>query len=145
MFARMAGRTGVALALSALVVTGSGLGAYAHECINSSRSAHGNEAAGSHSQAWFTLRVTNLLAEDIENGLYSEEDGQCILAAYTATGSPLSFTVHVKGVTGQDGTLLEHNKNAWLRTNGKGIDHFLDLYGGAIVQSFDACGVTPPF
>ena len=145
MFARIAGRTGATLALGALMVTGTGMGALAHECYNASRSAQGNESAGSHSQAWFTLRIADAIAGDVEAGAYSAEDGACILAAYTATGAPLSFTIHAKGANGQGGVIAERNPNSGLMTNGKGIDHFFDAWGWAIFQAFDECGVTPPF
>jgi hypothetical protein len=145
MFARMAGRAAAALALSGLAVTGTGIAALAHECINSSRSDKGNEMAGSRSQAWYTVGIADFIAEDVANGLYTEEDGACLLDAYTQTGSPLTFTIHVKGVNGQEGVIGERNPNGWLMANGKGIDHFLDLYGGDIVQAFQTCGVTPPF
>ena len=89
-----------ALALSGMLVAGSGVGAWAHECFNASRSEQGNASAGSHSQAWVTVAIADLIAGDVAGGLYSEEDGACIYEAYSATGSPLTFTLMVKGPEG---------------------------------------------
>jgi hypothetical protein len=100
--------------------------------------------AGSKSQAWFTLRIADAIADDVANGAYTAEDGECILAAYTASGAPLSFTIHVKGVTGQEGVIGLHNKHDDLHVDGKGIDHFFDAYGGAIFGAFESCGVSFP-
>jgi hypothetical protein len=54
---------------------------------------------------------------------------------------PLTFTIHVKGAVGQDGVLADNNPNSWLMANGRGVDHFFDVYGAAIGASFAACGV----
>ena len=145
MMGRVAGRAMGALALSGMLVAGSGVGAWAHECFNASRSEQGNASAGSHSQAWVTVAIADLIAGDVAGGLYSEEDGACIYEAYSATGSPLTFTLMVKGARGSDGVIGAKNKNEWLHSDGKGIDHLFDAYGGAIIGSFEACGVTPPF
>ncbi len=67
------------------------------------------------------------------------------IEAYSATGSPLTFTLKIKGANGSDGVLGAKNKNEWLHSDGKGIDHLFDAYGGAIIGSFESCGVTPPF
>ena len=61
-----------ALALSGMLVAGSGVGAWAHECFNASRSEQGNTSAGSHSQAWVTIAIADLIAGDVAGGLYSE-------------------------------------------------------------------------
>ena len=144
MLGRTTRRLAAGAALAGGLVMGSGAAALAHECFNASRSDQGNAMAGSRSQAWFTLRIADAIAGDVEAGAYSAADGACILAAYTETGAPLSFTVHVKGVTGQDGVIGLHNKNEDLYVNGKGIDHFFDAYGWAIFGAFDQCGVTFP-
>lgn len=144
MFGRKMMRLGATAALSAGLVVGSGVGAWAHECFNASRSDTGNEMAGSRSQAWFTLRIADAIADDVANGAYTAEDGECLLAAYTETGAPLSFTIHVKGATGQEGVIGLHNKHEEQHTDGKGIDHFFDAYGWAIFSAFDECGVSFP-
>lgn len=125
---------------AAFVMAGAG-SAWAHDCFNASRSDTGNAAAGSHSQAWFTLVITDAIADDVANGLYSQAQGECIYAAWRAGGGPVSITFHVKGANGQDGVLAEHNPNDGLMTNGRGVDHFEEAYGGLIASSFAACGV----
>jgi hypothetical protein len=144
MFGRTIKRVVAGTALSAGLVVGSGVGAWAHECFNASRSDQGNAMAGERSQAWFTLRIADAIASDVEAGWYSAEDGACILDAYTATGAPLSFTLHVKGAIGQDGVIGMHNRNDELHVDGKGIDHLFDAYGWAIFTSFEDCGVSFP-
>jgi hypothetical protein len=131
-------------ATAAFAMLGAG-SAWAHECYNASRSEQGNTAAGAHSQAWFTLVIADAIAEDVANGLYTAEQGDCIYAAWTAGGGPASFTIHVKGVTGQDGVLAERNPNDGLVANGRGIDHVFDVYGELLASSFLGCGVNPPF
>ncbi|HEY2950773.1 MAG TPA: hypothetical protein VGJ53_20650 [Micromonosporaceae bacterium] len=128
---------------AAFTVLGAG-SAWAHECYNASRSDQGDTAAGTHSQAWFQLVISDAIAEDVANGLYTAEQGECIYAAWTAGGGPASFTIHVKGVNGQDGVLAEHNPNDGLVANGRGIDHLFDAYGELLVSSFLGCGVNPP-
>lgn len=145
MMGRVAGRVVGALALSGVLVAGSGVGAWAHECFNASRSEQGNASAGSHSQAWVTIAIADLIADDVANGLYSEQDGACIYEAYAATGSPLTFTLMVKGAKGSDYVIGSKNKNEWLHGDHRGIDHLFDAYGATFVASFEACGVTPPF
>ena len=119
---------------------GTGATAFAHECINSSRSDKGNEKAGSNSQAWFTIHVEEALAGDVADGLITGDQAACILEEYAATGSPMSFTIHVKGATGQNGTIGANNPNDERMSDGRGIDHFIDMYGGAIFGSYVACG-----
>jgi len=58
-----------------------------------------------------------------------------------ANGVPLQFTIHVKGANGSDGVLAGNNPNTWLMSNGKGVDHFFDVYGAGIGLSFATCGV----
>jgi hypothetical protein len=132
-------RVGAGLGLAAAIVLGTGATAFAHECINSSRSDKGNEKAGANSQAWFTIHVEEALAGDVADGLITGDQAACILEEYSATGSPMSFTIHVKGAVGQDGTIGSHNPNEELMSDGRGIDHFIDLYGAAIFGSYAAC------
>jgi hypothetical protein len=135
-------RLGAGAALAAGLVFGSGAGAWAHECYNASRSAQGNAMAGSHSKAWFTLVVADAIQGDADGGFITQAQADCIKAAYAASGAPASFTFHVKGATGQDGVLADHNPNKGLMANGKGIDHAFDAYGAEIFGSYAACGVS---
>lgn len=136
-------RWGAGLALAGALVVGSGAGAFAHECINASRSAQGNTAAGAHSQAWFTLHVADALAGDVESGLITEEQADCILSALNEAGVPMSFTIHVKGANGNDGTLAANNPNDGLMTNDRGVDSLFAAWGDEIFGSFAACGAEP--
>jgi hypothetical protein len=43
---------------------------------------------------------------------------------------------------GSDGVLADNNPNTWLMSNGRGVDHFFDVYGSAIGASFGACGLA---
>ncbi|WP_404388069.1 hypothetical protein [Humibacillus xanthopallidus] len=101
----------------------------------------GQRRLGSHSQAWFTLHVTDAIAGDVESGFITAEQGECVLEAYAGTGAPMSFTIHVKGANGNGGTLAANNPNEGLMANGKGIDTLFAAHGDAIIGSYGACGV----
>ena len=62
---------------TALVIL-SATGASAHECYNASRSDKGNEMAGSKSQAWFTLVVSDAIQGDADAGLITQEQAASI-------------------------------------------------------------------
>ncbi|GAA6524652.1 hypothetical protein [Intrasporangium sp. DVR] len=141
MLGRTTRRLAAGAALAGGLVLGTGAGAWAHECINSSRSDRGSEMAGSRSQAWFTIHVDEAIQGDVADGFLTPEQGACILQAYAATGSPMSFTIHVKGANGNDGTLAANNPNDGLMANGRGVDSFFALYGEAIFGAFAGCGV----
>jgi hypothetical protein len=135
-------RAATVVAAAATFVTVGAGGAWAHDCYNASRSDTGDTAAGSHSQAWFTLTISDAVAEDVANGLYTEEQGDCVYQAWLAGGGPVSVTFHVKGANGTDGILAENNPNEGLLTDGHGIDHFSEAYGALIASAFTACGVS---
>ncbi|MEO7268044.1 MAG: hypothetical protein ABIW49_02430 [Knoellia sp.] len=65
--------------------------------------------------------------------------GECILAAYAATGAPFSFTIKVVG--GKDGLLAGGVTHHELLGDGTGIDHLFAADGDDIVGSYAACGV----
>ncbi len=133
---------GAGLGLAAAIVIGSGAGAFAHECINSSRSDQGNAKAGANSQSWWTLDVVGAIYGDAQAGYITTQQAECIIAAYEATGAPMSFTIKVKGANGQDGTLGAKNPNDGLMADGKGIDHLFDAYGAQIFGSYAGCGAS---
>ena len=137
MFKRTLTNIGAGVALAAAGVLATGAAAYAHECFNPSRSDKGNEGA-SNSQAWFTVYV-----EELTFGL-SEEDATCVLEAYAATGAPSSFTIHVKGVNGQDGVIAGNNPHPEKAGDGKGIDEVFAAYGAEIFGSLELCGIELP-
>ena len=130
--------TVIPAAVTALVLGASA--ASAHECFNASRSQQGNEAAGTHSQAWIYL---DLAAELQGAGTPAQVD--CLLAELGAAGVPMTLSLHVKGATGQDGVIAAHNPNEEHATDGRGIDHFFDAYGAAFGGAFETCGVDMPF
>jgi len=141
MFSRTLTRIGAGVALAAALALGSGAAAYAHECYNPSRSDQGDAKAGANSQAWFTLVVADAIQGDAASGIITQQQADCIKAAYAATGAPSSFTVMVKGAVGQGGVIAAHNPNLARSTDGKGIDHAFATYGEQIFGSYAACGV----
>jgi len=113
----------------------------AHECYIASRPWRGNLMSGTNSQAWFMVDLNQEFAAEVDAGQITSADASCLITQLTANGVPLQFTVHVKGANGQDGVLADNNPNTSLVSNGKGVDHFFDVYGQAIGASFAACGV----
>ena len=141
MFSRTLTNVGAGVALAAALALGTGAAAYAHECYNPSRSDQGNAKAGANSQAWFTLVVADAIQGDADSGFITQEQADCVKAAYAGTGAPSSFTLMVKGAVGQDGVIALHNPNLSHATDGKGIDHAFAAYGEEIGGSYGACGV----
>jgi hypothetical protein len=144
MFKKVMTYAGATVGLTAALVLGSGAAAFAHECYNPSRSDQGNASAGGNSQAWFTLVLEDAVQGDVESGFITQEQADCIKAAYAETGAPGSFTLMVKGAVGQGGTIAANNPNDGLATNGKGIDHAFATYGEQIFGSYAVCGVEFP-
>lgn len=116
-------------ALLLLVLTASS--AFAFECIVVNRSASGNLHA-TNSGKWMTVTLEQVYAETENFGLPDLTDAQVAYATALAEswGVPSSFTFR------SDKVLLE-NAPGWQKnghsTDGKGIDHFVDVYGQAIV------------
>lgn len=131
---RFTSRLGAAIAMTAAIGLATATTAAAHQCFNASRSDQGNLKAGSNSQAWFTLVVSDAIAGDVEGGFLTPEQGACITAAYAATGAPSSFTIKV--IAGKDGVVGGPNN-----ADGHGIDHAFAAYGEEIGGSYAACGV----
>lgn len=122
------------VALTAALGLATATGAAAHECYNASRSDKGNEMAGSKSQAWFTLHVSDIIAEEVAEDMYDAKTGECILGELEASGVPASFTIKFRA--GKDG-LVGGPNNA----DGHGIDHIFPAYGAEIMGSYAHCGV----
>ncbi len=127
----------VAVALT-LAVAGT---AVAHECIISSRSAQGNQQAGTQSKAWTILPLevvfTVLLPGDTGQPALEGNQLTFALAQADAAGIPASFTIRA------DKTIGANSNNPNL-ANGKGLDHAVDLYGAALGGIyFAALGVAP--
>jgi hypothetical protein len=139
---RLSKRLGASVAMAATFGLVAATTASAHDCYNASRSDQGNSMAGSHSKAWFTLVITESIADDVAHGLYTAEEGACVYAAYIAAGGPASVTIHT---TPAAGVIGDKNPNEELYTNGRGLDHFFEAFGGVIFGAFEQCGVEPPF
>lgn len=142
MFGRSARRVAGTLLATGGILVATAVASSAHDCFIASRSAQGDAMAGANSQAWYTLVVNDAIDGDLMAGVITPAQDACIKAAYAATGAPASFTIHVKGANGSDGTLAEKNPNTALFTNGKGVDHAFDAYGAQIFGSYAACGVS---
>ena len=123
----------VALALAIGVVPVASVAA--HECIVVNRSATGNQHASGSGQ-WITVTLAQLYMETEEHGLPDLTPAQVAYAADLAGswGVPGSFTF-------RSDTLLPPSE-AWVAlghgTDGKGIDHFFDVYGERIVGALFA-------
>ncbi|GAA4375829.1 hypothetical protein [Agromyces bauzanensis] len=143
MFSRTMTNIGAGIGLAAAISLGSGMAAYAHDCYVPNRSAQGN-AGVSNSQAWFTLYIPDALAGDVANGVITTEQADCIFDLYTQGGGPEVVSIMYKGAAGQGGLIGANNPNDWLMSNGTGVDHFFDTYGGLIFGSYEACGASFP-
>jgi hypothetical protein len=110
--------------------------AAAHECIVVNRSDTGNEHA-TGSGRWVTVTLTQLYGETEDFGFPDLTPAQVDYAVALAgsLGVPERFTFR------SDKTLLE-NASGWAKgdhaTDGKGIDHFFDVYGERIIGALFA-------
>ena len=108
----------------------------AHECIVVNRSDTGNEHA-SGSGRWFTLTLEQLFSETEDFGFPDLSAAQVDYAVDLSldSGVPAKFTFRA------DKTLLE-NAAGWQKnghsTDGKGIDHFFDVYGETLIGAIFA-------
>ncbi len=128
---------GGAAALGIVIVQASG--AFAYDCIQVSRSEKGNMAAGTHSQAWFTLVVADEVATDVEMQGLPSTVTDCILELWEGAGGAPTLSLHVKGANGTGGVIGENNPNADLYDDGHGIDH-LEYQFPAIAGIYETCG-----
>lgn len=135
---QFASRLVKSVALTAALGLATATTAAAHECYNASRSDKGNEMAGSKSQAWFTLHLTDIVADEIAGGMYDQATGKCLLKEWAAAGLPESFTIKIRA--GKDGVVGGPNND-----DGKGIDHAFAAFGDDIVGAYDTCGVEFEF
>jgi hypothetical protein len=96
--------------------------------------------AGTHSQAWETYTVQQVVTLFLGQ---SATVADCVAAAAPGAGVPTSFVFGAKQAQGQGGVIAENNPNMsakGLSSNGTGIDHAEDAYGGAIVGLIMGCG-----
>jgi len=118
-----------ALALAIAVVPVASVAA--HECVVVNRSASGNEHA-TESGRWVTVTLAMIYDETEDFGFPDLTPAQVDYAVGLASswGVPESFTFR------SDKTLME-SASGWQKgdhaTDGKGIDHFFDVYGERIV------------
>jgi hypothetical protein len=123
----------IALALAIGVVPLASVAA--HECIVVNRSATGNQHASGSGQ-WVTVTLTQIYGETENFGFPDLTPAQVAYATNLAGswGVPGSFTF-------RSDTLLPPS-DAWNAlghaTDGKGIDHFFDVYGERIVGALFA-------
>ena len=111
----------------------------AHECVVLNRSANGNIHASGSGQ-WVTLTLADFYEETELFGFPDLTPAQVDYAIGLASswGVPGSFTFR------SDTTLME-SASGWQKgdhaTDGKGIDHFFDVYGerivGALFEALD--------
>lgn len=108
----------------------------AHECIVVNRSDTGNAHAGG-SGRWVTISLTRIYETTEDHGLSDLTAAQVDYAVDLATswGLPDSFTF-------RSDTLIPPSE-VWEElghaTDGKGIDHFFDVYGERLIGAlFDA-------
>lgn len=131
--------TGTALALTAGP-------ALAYDCVRVSASPTGASKSATQSGNWFYVSVAEAAAGLSAAGY----NGGCFLAAYTATGQPLSFAVGV-GLAGAHanpenpggGGVLAANAPLKVVTDGHGIDHIDDTIIPAVIRSAIGCGIDP--
>jgi hypothetical protein len=108
----------------------------AHDCFVVNRSDTGS-AHASGSQAWATVTLTMIYEETEDFGFPDLTPAQVDYAVALAgsLGVPDSFTVRA------DKTLLEA-ASGWQKgdhaTDGKGIDHFFDVYGDRLIGALFA-------
>ena len=110
--------------------------AAAHECIVANRSATGDEHAGA-SNAWITVTLTGIFEETEHFGLPDLTPAQVAYATALAraSGVPDAFTFRGdKLIGGNGGGWDKHSKG----TDGKGVDHFFEIYGERLLGALFA-------
>ena len=108
----------------------------AHECIVVNRSDTGNEHA-SGSGRWFTLTLEQLFSETEDFGLPDLTDAQVEYAANLSLelGVPESFTFRTDKTIAGEAPGFEATGRG---TDGKGVDHFFEVYGETLVGALFA-------
>jgi hypothetical protein len=108
----------------------------AHECIVVNRSDTGNEHA-SGSGRWFTLTLAQLFSETENFGLPDLTDAQVEYAVDLSleSGVPAAFTFRTDKTIAGEAPGFEATGRG---TDGKGIDHFFDVYGETLVGAIFA-------
>ncbi|MFH1474613.1 MAG: hypothetical protein ABIG85_02010 [Chloroflexota bacterium] len=112
----------------------------AHECIVVNRSETGNLHA-SASDRWVTVTLVDIYEATEQFGFPDLSPAQVTSAAALAEswGVPDSFTFRSDKLIGANAAGWEKGDHA---TDGKGIDHFFDVYGEQIIGALYAV-LTP--
>jgi hypothetical protein len=127
--------------LVSLAIAGS---AAAFDCIRVSSSLSGLEQS-TRSGNWLLFDLSSVgglqrTLANIGEPVPTDEQAQCFVARYAASGQPRYFAVGI-GVAGPKGVLARRNTNTM--DDGKGIDH---LEASGILPAIDAavaaCGVA---
>jgi hypothetical protein len=107
----------------------------AHECIVVNRSDTGNAKAAENSDRWVQLNLTYLYERTANFGFPALTAAQVTYATDLAVsqGVPYTFTWRSDKLIPQ-GNGFTHE----LATNGKGIDHFFEVYGERIIGALFA-------
>jgi len=127
-------------ALTIVLVLAIGGTAFAHECFNASRSDKGNAGAAG-SNGWFTLSLEELYGfvvashDDPEFNLPSADPALIpdMVDAAIALGVPDGFLLNAH--TTAAGGLEGHDRNGVL-ADGKGIDHFPEVYVVQLITAY---------
>jgi hypothetical protein len=108
----------------------------AHECIVVNRSATGNLHASGSGQ-WMTVTLTEIYETTERFGLPDLSAAQVTYAVALArsTGVPDSFTFMSDKLIGEKASGWQKGGHA---TDGKGIDHFFDVYGDRLLGALFA-------
>jgi hypothetical protein len=107
----------------------------AHECVVVNRSDTGNQHA-SGSGRWMTVTLTEIYETSEQHGFPDLTTAQVAyaVALASASGVPDSFTF-------RSDTVIPHSE-VWTElghaTDGKGIDHFFDVYGERLIGALFA-------
>jgi hypothetical protein len=124
----------IALALAIGAVPMAGVAA--HECIVVNRSATGNLHATA-SGVWMTVTLTEIYESTEQFGFPDLTGAQVAFAVDLARslGVPDSFTFRSDKLIGENASGWEKGGHA---TDGKGIDHFFDVYGDRLIGALFA-------
>ena len=132
-------RAGAVSALAAGLLVVSAGAASAHECYVANRSAQGNTAAGSYSEAWESVTLDTILTQFI--GVPAPV-ATCVEAKAAEAGVPSEFVFGGKQAVGQGGVIAENNPNfdaKGLAADGQGIDHAEDTLGPILFPLIEEC------
>ena len=111
-------------------------GVAAHECIVVHRSASGNAHATASGQ-WITVTLTDIYESTEQFGFPDLTNPQVAYAVDLAAslGIPDAFTFRGDKLIGENASGWQKGDHA---TDGKGIDHFFEVYGDRLIGALFA-------